>query len=362
METAEVKITPAGNSGQLLEKIWHLNLLMRDVLLKSDLDNEGIAEYVFRLITLTKELSRSLSQQLENVTEGLQDTYHLLSALHDKHKELTASPEYNGITDCLQKLKDYLINTVSHLQEAEDKLYAASCRQGDDSQIQTAQNASRETDVCCSEGEATEYVQVSSSPSQQSQRTPSLNKRESQNVDQIQPSETKTVEKDIIASLAENVSAQEQDLSRKPPIKKEDGEYRLLMNFVTEKKDCNGKDKPHGGTSEKSPEPAFQDAFTSSGEGILAGPLNDIYDRTVMNLFEQEKKAVVKESSKGVESEDHRLREQIGDSKMATNNEICRNDLITFTNSTQTCDITAVNPFMNDSEEIQKSRHWMKKE
>lgn len=97
MEMAEGKITAAGKSGQLLEKIWHLNLLARDVLLKSDRDNEGIAEYVLRLISLTKELSRSLSQQLENVTESLQDTCHLLSALHDKHKELTASPgKYGG--------------------------------------------------------------------------------------------------------------------------------------------------------------------------------------------------------------------------------------------------------------------------
>uniref|UniRef100_A0A663DKF0 Death domain containing 1 n=1 Tax=Aquila chrysaetos chrysaetos TaxID=223781 RepID=A0A663DKF0_AQUCH len=266
-----------GKSGQLLEKIWHMNLLARDVLLKSDPDNEGIVEYVLRLISLTKELSRSLSQQLENVTESIQDTCHLLSALHDKYKELTAIP------DCLQKVKDCLINTVSHLQEAENKLCAASCRQDDDSQIQTAQNASRETD--------------------QSQRTPSLNKTESQNVNQIQPSETKTVEKDVVASLAENISAQEQDVSREPPMKKEDGEHRLLTNSVTEKKDCNGMDKPHGGSSvtEKAPELAFQDAFTSSGEGTLSGTLKDIYGRTIANVFGQEKKAVV-ESLKGVET------------------------------------------------------------
>lgn len=97
MEMAEGKITPAGKSGQLLEKIWHMNLLARDVLLKSDPDNEGIVEYVLRLISLTKELSRSLSQQLENVTESIQDTCHLLSALHDEYKELTAIPgKYGG--------------------------------------------------------------------------------------------------------------------------------------------------------------------------------------------------------------------------------------------------------------------------
>ncbi|XP_074897258.1 death domain-containing protein 1 [Buteo buteo] len=360
---AEGKITPAGKSGQLLGKIWHMNLLARDVLLKSDPDNEGIVEYVLRLISLTKELSRSLSQQLEDVTESIQDTCHLLSGLHDKYKELTAIPEYNGIIECLQKVKDCLINTVSHLQEAENKLCAASCRQDDDSQIQTAQKASRETDVCCSEGETTEFVQASSSPSQQSQRTPSLNKMESQNVNQIQPSETKTVGKDVVASLAENISAQEQDVGREPPMRKEDGEHRLLRNSVTEKKDCNGMDKPHGGSSvtEKSPELAFQDALTSSGEGTLSGILKDIYGRTVANVFEQEKKAVV-ESLKGIEGEEHGLTEQMEDSKMDTNHEICRNDLITFTSSAQICDLTAVNPTMNDSKEVQKSRHWMNKE
>lgn len=97
MEMTKSKITLAGKSGQLLEKILHLNLLVRDGLLKSDLDSEGVVEYVLRLISLTKELVRSLSQQLENITEIIEDTYHLLSALHGKHKELTASPgKYGG--------------------------------------------------------------------------------------------------------------------------------------------------------------------------------------------------------------------------------------------------------------------------
>ncbi|XP_010077945.1 PREDICTED: LOW QUALITY PROTEIN: death domain-containing protein 1 [Pterocles gutturalis] len=364
MERAEGKITPASKSGQLLEKIGHLNLLVRDVLLKSDLDNEGIMDFVLRLISLTKELSRSLSQQLENIMESIQDTCHLLSVLHDKHKELTASPEYNGIIDCLQKVKDYLMNTVLHLQETENKLYVSSCRQDDDSQFQPAQNASRETDVRCSEGKATESVQASSSPSQQSQRTPSLNKTESQNVNKNHLSETKTVEKDIVASLAENVSSIEQDVSREPPMKKEDGEHTLLMNSVTGKKDCNAKDKPHGGSSVagKSPELAFEDTLMSREEGILSGTSKDIYDGTVMNLSEKEKKAVIKEPSEGVESEEHRLTERTEDSKMETNNEICKNDLITFTSSAQTNNLTAVNLFMNESEKVQKSRHWMNKE
>lgn len=98
IEMAEGKITPAGKSGQLLEKIWHLNLLVRDALLKSDLENEGIADYVLRLSSLTKELSGSLRQQLQNVMESIQDTCHLLSTLHNKHKELTMSPGKYGVT------------------------------------------------------------------------------------------------------------------------------------------------------------------------------------------------------------------------------------------------------------------------
>jgi len=260
-------------------------------------------------------------------------------------------------------VKDYLINTVSHLQEAENRLYTISCRQDDDSQMQTARKATRKTDMCCSEGETTKSVQASSSPRQQFGRTPSLSKTENQNVNQIQPSETKTVEKDIVASLAENVCAREQDVSRDPPVKQEDGEHRQLTNSVTEKKHCNGKDKPHGASSatEKSPEPAFQDAHTSSGEGILPGALKDVYNRTVTNLSEQEIKAIVKESSKWVESEERRLTEQMEDSKTEMNNEICRNDLFTFKSSAQMCDLTSVSPSMNDSE-VQKSRQSIKKE
>ncbi|XP_056183316.1 death domain-containing protein 1 [Falco biarmicus] len=400
MEMAEGKITTADKSGQLPEKNWQLNSLVRDVLLKSDLDNEGIMEYTLRLMSLTKQLSRSLSQHLENVTASIQDTWQLLSALHDKYKELTASPgkyggtylirqnslgtcvraftflasflskiqlftyffalEYNGTVDYLHEVKAYLINTVSHLQVAENKLYAAHCRE-DDSQIQTAQNASRET-VHCSE-EATDSVQTSSSPSQQCQRTPSLNKMENQNINQIQPSETVTVVKDIVASLVENISAQEQDIGSEPPMKKEHSEHRLLMSSVTEKKECSGKDKRHGGSSvtEKSPELTFQDAHMSSGEGILSGTAEDIYDRAVTKLLEQEKNSVVKDSSEQVKSEERRLTKQMEDSKMETNHEIIRNDLITFTASEQTCDLTAVNLSMNDSE-VQKSRHWMSKE
>ncbi|XP_068535412.1 death domain-containing protein 1 [Anas acuta] len=358
MEMAEGRFTPSADKSEL-EKIWQLNLLARDVLLKSD--KEERVEYVLRLSSSTRELSGSLSQHLGNITESLQDTCHLLSALHDKHKELTASPEYNDIIDCLQKMKDYLTNTVSHLQEAKNKLYAASCKP-DDSQILTVQNTSGETSVCCSVGEAMESVQAScASPSQQSPKNPSPNKTESQNINQIQPSDTKTVAKEIFASTAENVSAQEQDISREPPVKKEDGEYRVLMTSTPEKKDNNGKDKPlrDSALTEKYSELACQDALKGTREGLPSQTLTDIYDKIVTSPCEEEEKAVVTELSKEVESEEHRLSEQMEDSKMKTNYEICTNGLITFL--AQTCDLTAVNPSTNDSE-VQKSGHWMNKE
>ncbi|KAM4900689.1 death domain-containing protein 1 [Sylvia borin] len=309
---AESKITPAGKSGQVLGKLCYLNFLARDMLLKSDLDEGGLEDYVLGLTSLAKELSRSLSQQLENVTEIIQDTCHLLSALHGKHKELTGSPEYNGIIDYLQKVKECLINTISHLQDSENKFYAASCRQGDDSQNETGENAPRETDVCFSEREATDSLQVSFSSSHQFQRTPSLNKAENQNVNQTHTSEIKIVGK--VSSLAENKSAQEQDTSRESPKKMGDGEHQLQTIAFTEKKECNGKDKLHGGSSatEKPPELAFQDGLTSSEEDTLSGTLQDIYDRGILN-FEQEKKEVVRDNLKGLESEDHRLTEKMED-------------------------------------------------
>lgn len=98
LDIAESKITPAGKSGQLLGKTSYLNFLARDVLLKSDLDKGCLEECALGLTSFAKDLSRSLSQQLENVTEIIQDTCHLLSALHDKHKELTGSPGKYGKT------------------------------------------------------------------------------------------------------------------------------------------------------------------------------------------------------------------------------------------------------------------------
>lgn len=257
-------------------------------------------------------------------------------------------------------MKEHLTKTISHLQEAENKLYATSCRQDSDSQNQTGENAARETDVHCSE-EATDSVQASSSSCQQFQRTLSLNKTESQNVNQTHTNEIKTVGK--VASLAENKSAQEQDTSRESAMREVDGEQQLLTVSFTEKKECNEKDKLPGGSSvtERPPELDFQDVLTSSEEDILSGTLKDIYDRSITNSFEQEKKEVVKDNIKGLESEEHRLTEKIEDSKMEKNNEIFRNYLSTFSPSAQTYDLTDVNTSLSDSE-VQKSRYWMNKE
>lgn len=98
MDIAGSEITPAGKSGQVLGKISYLNFLAIDLLLKSDLDKGGLEEYVLGLTSLAKSLSSSLSQQPENVEEIIQDTCHLLSALHDKHKELTGSAGKYGKT------------------------------------------------------------------------------------------------------------------------------------------------------------------------------------------------------------------------------------------------------------------------
>uniref|UniRef100_A0A8B9TKL1 Death domain containing 1 n=1 Tax=Anas platyrhynchos TaxID=8839 RepID=A0A8B9TKL1_ANAPL len=133
------------------------------------------------------------------------------------------------------------------------------------------------------------------------------------------------------------------------------------MTSTPEKKDNNGKDKPlrDSALTEKYSELACQDVLKGTREGLPSQTLTDIYDKIVTSPCEEEEKAVVIELSKEVESEEHRLSEQMEDSKMKTNYEICTNGLITFL--AQTCDLTAVNPSTNDSE-VQKSGHWMNKE
>lgn len=65
MDMAESKITPAGKSGQVIGKICCLNLLARDVLLKSDLDKEGMEEYVLGL-----ELFSKTAEQISQPAAG----------------------------------------------------------------------------------------------------------------------------------------------------------------------------------------------------------------------------------------------------------------------------------------------------
>uniref|UniRef100_A0A674GE88 Death domain containing 1 n=1 Tax=Taeniopygia guttata TaxID=59729 RepID=A0A674GE88_TAEGU len=125
----------------------------------------------------------------------------------------------------------------------------------------------------------------------------------------------------------------------------------LAVNKSTQEQDT---------VTEKPPELAFQDALTSSEEDILSGTLKDIYDRSITNNFEQEKKEVVRDNLEVLESEDHKLKME--DSKMEQNNEIFRNYLSAFTSSAQTCDLPDVSPSVSDSEEVQKSRYWMNKE
>ncbi|OXB67949.1 hypothetical protein ASZ78_005617 [Callipepla squamata] len=249
--------------------------------------------------------------------------------------------ECNDVIDCLQKMKNYLTKTVLHLQEAKNKLHAASCQQDDVPQIQAAQNAFGEMRVCYPEREA----KRSPCSSKQPQRTPSPSKTGSQNINQVQPCEIKTMKKETVASLAENVSVQEQEISREPLMTKEDGEYRVLKPSISEKIDNSGKDKPHKDVSstEKYPELAFQDDPMGSGEVILSQSSTDIHDRTVTNLSEQEKEL--------------KLTEQTKDNKKETNYEMYRNDLIT---SAHIID-NAVNLSVNDSEEVQKYRHWLNK-
>uniref|UniRef100_H0ZFR3 Death domain containing 1 n=1 Tax=Taeniopygia guttata TaxID=59729 RepID=H0ZFR3_TAEGU len=107
----------------------------------------------------------------------------------------------------------------------------------------------------------------------------------------------------------------------------------LAVNKSTQEQDT---------VTEKPPELAFQDALTSSEEDILSGTLKDIYDRSITNNFEQEKKEVVRDNLEVLESEDHKLKME--DSKMEQNNEIFRNYLSAFTSSAQTCDLPDVSP------------------
>uniref|UniRef100_A0A8C0JFI2 Death domain containing 1 n=1 Tax=Chelonoidis abingdonii TaxID=106734 RepID=A0A8C0JFI2_CHEAB len=290
MEVAECKLTPGTvKPSQVLEQIWHLNLMIRETLLKSDLqDNEATAEYVPRLTFLMQQLSSSLSQQLQHNTEILQDTCQLLNTLQSKHKQLVSRQEIITLVSCLQKINEIFLDTVTHLQEAKNKIYDIRCRHDDKSQSQIVQDVFNEIVVC--EGE-THSGKVSAGVSQPLQVTSPMNERKSPNIHQVQPSENKTVEKETAISLSEKNPDQEQAVSRDLPNLMENEDHKLLQSSHTEQKDYNRKEESHGAGSynKKCPNRAFQEVPGSNGDDIIvSGKSKDICDRSVINLSDQE--------------------------------------------------------------------------
>uniref|UniRef100_A0A8C3HJB7 Death domain containing 1 n=1 Tax=Chrysemys picta bellii TaxID=8478 RepID=A0A8C3HJB7_CHRPI len=275
---------------QVLEQIWHLNLMIRETLLKNDLqDNEATAEYVPRLIFLMQELSSSLSQKLQHNTEILQDTCQLLNTLQNKHKQLVSSQDIITFMGCLQKIIELFLDTVTHLQEAKNKFYVITCRHDDKSQSQIVQDVFNETVVC--EGEETHSGKVSAGVSQPLQVTSPMNERKSPNIHQDQPSENKTVGKETAISLSEKNPDQEQAVSRDFPKLMENEDHKLLQSSHTEQKDYNGKEESHGAGSynKKCLNRTFQEVPRSNGEDIIiSGKSKDICDRSVINLSDQE--------------------------------------------------------------------------
>ncbi|CAM4550836.1 unnamed protein product [Lepidochelys olivacea] len=372
MEVAECKITPGTDkSSQVLEQIWHLNLMTRETLLKGDLqDNEDTAEYMPRLIFLMQELSSSLSQQLQHNTEILQDTCQLLNTLQNKHKQLVSSQEIIALVGCLRKINELFLDTVTHLQEAKNKFYDIRCRHDDKSQSQIVQDVSNEIVVC--EREKTHSGKVSAGVRQRLQVTSPMNERKSPNIHQVQSSENKTVEKEIAISVSEKNSDQEQAVSRDLPKLMENEDHKLLQSSHTEQKDCNRKDESHGARpyNKKCPKRAFQEVPGSNGDDIIvSGKSEDICDRSVINLSDQEQ-AVSEEPPTQMEYEDHKptensCEEEKDDEKKEEIYEINgnnTNNAIESARSENICNTPAMNLSTNDSEEVERSSPWMNKE
>ncbi|CAM4662143.1 death domain-containing protein 1 [Lepidochelys kempii] len=372
MEVAECKITPGTDkSSQVLEQIWHLNLMTRETLLKGDLqDNEDTAEYMPRLIFLMQELSSSLSQQLQHNTEILQDTCQLLNTLQNKHKQLVSSQEIIALMGCLRKINELFLDTVTHLQEAKNKFYDIRCRHDDKSQSQIVQDVSNEIVVC--EREKTHSGKVSAGVRQRLQVTSPMNERKSPNIHQVQSSENKTVEKEIAISVSEKNSDQEQAVSRDLPKLMENEDHKLLQSSHTEQKDCNRKDESHGARpyNKKCPKRAFQEVPGSNGDDIIvSGKSEDICDRSVINLSDQEQ-AVSEEPPTQMEYEDHKptensCEEEKDDEKKEEIYEINgnnTNNAIESARSENICNTPAMNLSTNDSEEVERSSPWMNKE
>uniref|UniRef100_A0A674I1N9 Death domain containing 1 n=1 Tax=Terrapene triunguis TaxID=2587831 RepID=A0A674I1N9_9SAUR len=276
---------------RILEQIWHLNLMIRETLLKSDLqDNEATAEYVPRLIFLMQELSSSLSQKLQHNTEILQDTCQLLNTLQNKHKQLVSSQEIITFVGCLQKIIELFLDTVTHLQEAKNKFYDIRCRHDDKSQSQIVQDVFNEIVVC--EGEETHSGKVSAGVSQPLQVTSPMNERKSPNIHQVQPSENKTVGKETAISLSEKNPDQEQAVSRDLPKLMENEDHKLLQSSHTEQKDYNGKEESHGAGNEE----IYEITGSNRNNTIESTSLENICNTPAMNLSTNDSEKVERSS------------------------------------------------------------------
>ncbi|XP_067407676.1 death domain-containing protein 1 [Emydura macquarii macquarii] len=371
MEVAESKITLCTNKpSQVLEQIWHQNLMIRETLLKSDLqDNEDTVVCVRRLIFLIQELSRSLSQQLQHNTETLQDTCQLLNTLQNKHKQLVPSQEIITLVEYLQKINELLLDTFTQLQEAKNNFYDIRCRHDDESQSQTVQDVSNETDVC--ETEKPHYEQISDSVSQPVHVTSPMNEGKSLNILQVQSSENKTVEKEMSISR-EKISDQEQAISREPPKFMENEDHKLFQSSLPEQKDYNRKKETDGARSysKKSPNTAFQEVPRSNGDDVIVyGRSKDICDRSVMNLSDEEEQAVNVEPPIQMEYEDHKPTENSCEEEKNKKNEEnyevtrgSRNDTTESARLVNICKTPAVDLSINYSEEVERSSSWMNKE
>ncbi|EMP35883.1 Death domain-containing protein 1 [Chelonia mydas] len=280
------------------------------------------------------------------------------------------SPKIITLVGCLQKINELFLDTVTHLQEAKNKFYDIRCRHDDKSQSQIVQDVSNEIVVC--EREKTHSGKVSAGVSQRLQVTSPMNERKSPNIHQVQSSENKTVEKETAISLSEKNPDQEQAVSRDLPKLMENEDHKLLQSSHTEQKDCNRKEESHGARpyNKKCPNRAFQEVPGSNGDDIIvSGKSEDICDRSVINLSDQEQ-AVSEEPPTQMEYEDHKptensCEEEKDDEKKEEIYEINgnnRNNAIESARSENICNTPAMNLSTNDSEEVERSSPWMTKE
>nr|XP_025043361.1 death domain-containing protein 1 isoform X2 [Pelodiscus sinensis] len=372
MEIAECRRMPGTDKpSQVLEQIWHQNLMIRETLLKTDLqNNEHTAECVSRLLFLIQELSSSLSQQLQHNTDILQATCQLLKTLEKQHKQLVSRQEIITLVDCLQKMNELFLDTVTQIQEANNKLYDIRCRHDAKTKSQIVPDVSIEIDVC--EIEKAHSGQVSAGVSQPPQVTSPMIGRESLNIDQVQSSENKTVEKETTKSLREKNSDQEQAVSRDPVKQMGNEDHKLLQNSLAEQKDYNRMEESHGTRyyNNKGPDKALQEVPRSNGNDIpVSGRPENIGDSSITNLSEQEQ-ALNEEPPTQMEYEDHKPIENSCEEKKEENikdeiNEIPgsnTNNTTAFARLENVCNAPAMNLSTNGSEEVERSSPWMNKD